>query len=770
MTARPRHSARSASRAARRLSIESLEDRRLLAGTPWHNPVYRLDVNKDLVISAADGLAVINRVLSVGTGTLPDPGGNPVPGFYDTSGDNRLTATDLHRIINGLFSRPKVETSFLTPFTADRTPQVTVQVTPGIGDLPDGSLVDLDVDLDNDGDFSDPGELGYMQSPLVNHASVFDLSPALPAGSYGVTMRARVKDSEALVGTSPDAGLQIDTLPSDVLPEYVARPDSSYEYHRATGPGITNPIPGATIAGSYLYYVLDMTSQTWRSTADVNLPVWRHWIELYVPVNAQGQVIADLKETAMLFIDGGSNTSGVPQSPVPDFGLAAAGTKSIVANLKIVPNEPVIFTDETISRTEDAIIAYTFDKFLEHQGEEGNETWPLLLPMVKSAVRAMDSVQHFALTLSPTANVEDFFVAGGSKRGWTTWLTAAVDDRVRAIMPAVYDNLNLGAQMVHHYGAYGFFSQAIDDYQNMNIFDRILTPAGVELARIVDPYVYLNNGRFDDMPKLLLNSPGDEFFVSDSAQFYFHDIPGEQNYLRYIPNTSHSLNAEINPVEAMNSLLGFYDAALNNRELPEFSWTVDQDGTIHVDSETQPSQVMMWQMNNVNVRDFRRLRYPQVFWFNTPLADQGGFTYSTNVQMPATGARAYFVELTFPNPVPGFPAYVFTTEVRVKTQLPLFDWPFASGVPPLASAASSQIASALSTPAVSAGRSTAAPLPMSATSTTATLGATPAAVTVSGFPPARSVAPPARRDPSPLIEAEPLISDDELPFTRRPRR
>src|SRR5262249_11872237 len=159
--------------------------------------------------------------------------------------------------------------------------------------------------------------------------------------------------------------------------------------------------------------------------------------------------------------------------------------------------------------------------------------------------------------------------------------------------------LNQGPQMVHHYGVYGFFSEAIQDYSDEHIFDRILTPEGLELSRIVDPYRYLADPRMT-MPKLLINSAGDEFFVTDFSQFYIHDLPGTKNYLRYIPNTGHGLDTR-----AAESSLTFYDAILNNRPLPQYSWTAEQDGSIHLHTDTAPTQVLLWQATNPTARDFR---------------------------------------------------------------------------------------------------------------------------------------------------------------------
>ena len=419
------------------------------------------------------------------------------------------------------------------------------------------------------------------------------------------------------------------------LDDYVAKPDPSYTYSVAQT--IDHPLGKV--------YVLDMKSQTWRSEKEVNRTLWQHWLTIIVP----NDVVSD---TALLWINGGSNRSTTPPSPDGMIAQIAVQSKTVVADLRMVPNQPLVFTDDPGNdRYEDAIIAYTFDKFLKTQ----DPTWPLLLPMAKSAVRAMDTVQsHIAKATDGKVKINSFVISGGSKRGWTTWLTAAVDKRVRAIAPIVIDVLNMGPQMQHHYAAYGFYSKAIGDYEQMKVLNRLDSRGGSDIRNFVDPYEYRD--RYT-MPKFLINSAGDQFFLPDAAQFYFKDLPASK-YLLYCPNTDHGLDGS----EADKALLAWYTAILAGRDLPEFSWKIPAEGRVVVTAQTRPKQVTLWTATNPNARDFR-LETIGKAWKSSPLASARNGVYDAEVAAPEKGWTAYFVELTFDSgmPVP----YRFSTEVRV---------------------------------------------------------------------------------------------------------
>jgi PhoPQ-activated pathogenicity-related protein len=455
-----------------------------------------------------------------------------------------------------------------------------------------------------------------------------------------------------LAGPGPDAAGQT------ALDTYVATPDSSFDWVYDDN----NTIYGT----GYTAYVLDMTSQTWRTASEVDYPVWQHWMQVIVPDGAPS-------DTAVLFIDGGSRRALPPTAADSDAVSLAMSMNAITVHLPTVPNQALEFSNDGVFRKEDEIISYTYNEHLNG----GDDTWPLLLPMVKSAVGAMDATQEFTtLEFGPTQGVNDFVVMGASKRGWTTWLTGAYDAylapedrRVKAIMPWVIDVLNIDEQMAHHKVAYegvtenmyGGYSVEVHDYVDMNVMDRLSTIEGQALLKIVDPYEYRD--RYADIPKYMVNGTGDEFFVPDSAQFYFDDLPGDK-YMRYVPNVGHGAAGE-----AMDSITAFYEAVTEGGDLPEFSWTLEDGGRairVMVASlgDADGVEVKLWQASNPESRDFRWYDGTGPHWSDTVLDELGIGEYLGGVEFPETGATAFMLELAFDRGL-GVAPYIFTTQVSV---------------------------------------------------------------------------------------------------------
>jgi PhoPQ-activated pathogenicity-related protein len=428
------------------------------------------------------------------------------------------------------------------------------------------------------------------------------------------------------------------------LDRYVAAPDPNYKYE----------LVSTTSGDGFTSYVLSMTSQQWRTKDEVDRPIWTHWLMIVKPDTVKTQ-------TGFLYISGGSNNDKAPPGPDPMLFQLAVATGSVTSELRMVPNQPLVFAGETKLRTEDAIIAYTWDKFLRG----GDDNWPLRLPMTKAAVRAMDTVTSFCKSAAGgNVTVDKFVVSGGSKRGWTTWTTAAVDPRVVAIVPFVIDLLNIVPSFEHHYRAYGFWAPAVQDYQHMDIMERTNTPRYRELMKIVEPYSYRDRLT---MPKYMINATGDQFFLPDSSQFYYDDLKGEK-YLRYVPNTNHSLKGS----DARESMQAFYEAFLAGSPRPKFSWKFESDGSIKVESETKPTEVRLWQATNPKARDFRLDTIGKAYT-SVVLEDRGNGTYVGTVPKPASGWTAYFVEMTYPG-VAKTP-FKFTTGVRVIPDILPFPLP-----------------------------------------------------------------------------------------------
>ena len=418
------------------------------------------------------------------------------------------------------------------------------------------------------------------------------------------------------------------------LDDYITAEDNSYAWKVIKEEPLEN---GKSI-------VIDMNSQTWRDESEVDRTLWQHWLTLTVPDEAKSNI-------GMLFIGGGRNGRDPPNGSDEIIQRIAQATGTVVAELHMVPNQPLVFHNDGERRSEDDLIGYTWDQYLK----TGDPTWPARNPMVKSAVRAMDTIT--ALTSEegrsgPT--IDKFVVAGGSKRGWTTWLTGAVDPRVVGIVPIVIDVLNVQEAVKHHFGAYGFFAPSVGDYVEHGLTRQNNNPRILDLYKLVDPYYYRHRL---NMPKYIVNASGDQFFPPDSSQFYFDKLNGKK-YLRYVPNADHSLD----DTDAVESVAAFYSLILMNQEAPRFTWNHTGAGQIEVKVEDPPREVRLWHATNPDARDFRMESLGPKYESQV-LKDQGDGLYVAEVPTPGAGWTAYFVELTYV--VAGKMPLKLTTDVRV---------------------------------------------------------------------------------------------------------
>lgn len=398
-----------------------------------------------------------------------------------------------------------------------------------------------------------------------------------------------------------------------VLARYVAAPEPDFGYALRTG--------GHYRGAEWVELIL--TSQRWRGLR------WRHQLYLIRPADLPGAA-----QQALLFIDGGKWRDEYERPPAEarlpkraDVYLSIANRlRAPVAVLKQVPNQPLFD-----GLKEDALIAYTLDEYLR----TGDPDWPLLLPMVKSAVRAMDAVQAYAAERW-SLEISGFTVTGASKRGWTTWLTAAVDERVRALAPMVFDVLNMPPQLDHQRETWGVLSEQIADYEQRGITARLATPAGERLLDIVDPYRYRASIR---QPKVVILGTNDPYWPVDSARLYWGGLTGERQPV-YVPNAGHKLTDLARIVGAINAV---HQHTANGRPLPDLRWQWHEKAEwleLTMTASPAPVSARAWIARSAS-RDFRaaRWRAERVY------AREGRYVYA--VPRTVDGYVAMFGEAVF---------------------------------------------------------------------------------------------------------------------------
>ncbi|MEN8119716.1 MAG: PhoPQ-activated protein PqaA family protein [Bacteroidota bacterium] len=418
--------------------------------------------------------------------------------------------------------------------------------------------------------------------------------------------------------TEKEKQKEIPLTPETALEHYLQNSDSTYAWK----------IVDTFEVGGLKAHNLVLTSQKWREF------IWKHQLTIFIP--------KDIKyDDALLFISGGSiNKEGEPNFRGPDDGLTkmvagiAEVNSAITTIIRQTPNQPLYEGD----LVEDQLISYT----LHNYKNDSDMTWPLLFPMVKTAVRAMDAIQEFSEN-ELNQKVNNFVVTGASKRGWTTWLTGANDNRVKAIAPMVIDVLNMPVSLNYQIEVWKEYSVQIEDYVKLEIPQQVSTQSGRDITTMVDPYSYRKKLT---MPKMIFIGTNDEYWPVDAIKNYFDSIPGE-NYIHYVPNAGHGLDSKNNDQSA-RALSAFFGTTIKGEKYPECKWEMTANGKnagLNVKASSgKLIEAFLWSASSTD-RDFRDEE-----WTSTSLDAKNKSDIDTKVDYPQSGFKAFYMDLKYLDP------------------------------------------------------------------------------------------------------------------------
>ena len=399
------------------------------------------------------------------------------------------------------------------------------------------------------------------------------------------------------------------------LAAYVAKSDASYGWKLRREGKFDN--------GEFVE--LTLTSQTWRGID------WKHQLFIVKPNKVR-------KPSRALLMIGGGKWSDALAKPVKEPLEGLPPQSRMIIELAVQAGTPVAIVMQVPFQplfnglNEDQLISYTFAQYFLTQ----DPTWPLLLPMAKSAVRAMDAVQAVCKERWQL-DVENFTLTGASKRGWTTWLTAAVDPRVDALAPMVIDVLNMGPQMKNQLASWGKYSEQIHDYTERGLERLLETDRGRALQQIVDPYHYRAALK---QPKLILLGTNDRYWTLDALNLYWGELVGDK-YILYVPNVGHGLS---DFPRVVGSICAFHRAASGELQLPKLEWQTAEtpEGLkLSVSSAPRPAKVSAWVARSAT-RDFR-----QALWQSSPIEAPSEGPYCYTLPRPESGFAAVFGETMF---------------------------------------------------------------------------------------------------------------------------
>jgi PhoPQ-activated pathogenicity-related protein len=243
--------------------------------------------------------------------------------------------------------------------------------------------------------------------------------------------------------------------------------------------------------------------------------IWRHEIRRFDP--------PEVAAADTCYVELTGDDAGAPDDA---YGQALANALKLPVYFVFgIPNQPLF------GMREDDLIAHTFEEYVA----SGDPEWPLLVPMVRSASCAIDVIGEWSFE-----RYRKYVVGGASKRAWTSWLVAQIDDpRVVGIVPVVFDHLHMSAQIENQNRVWGALSPMLEDYTRRRLHELASVPEGEALVKFVDPWTGL---RVQRAPALVVSGANDPYWTVDATRVFYGGLP-RGSALQVVGNMGHSIGS-----------------------------------------------------------------------------------------------------------------------------------------------------------------------------------------------------------------------------------
>mmetsp|Transcript_3461 Transcript_3461/g.5191 ORF Transcript_3461/g.5191 Transcript_3461/m.5191 type:complete len:485 (-) Transcript_3461:50-1504(-) len=377
-------------------------------------------------------------------------------------------------------------------------------------------------------------------------------------------------------------------------------------------------------------HVLNVTTLTWMDRARVQIPdinnVWTHTAVVIVPRHLE------FTNVSVAVINGDCNKEDNKAPNNKDYMVVAADQLahqigSIVVAMKQIPNCPAVFTDDPIQkgRHEDSLMSWSWKEFMVYP--EHDPTWMVNAPMAKASHHIMRAARSYINNNLKVANITSWMVTGASKRGWATWLTAAVNctncEKVVGIFPLVPIVPPLNDEIHYQWQSFGGFSWAFKDYMESDVIKYIDDPLWQNGTEVIDPQYYPDT--LGKIPKMILVASSDEFMQFDWTALWFPNlIPGE-THLNIEPNTEHTQLTGV--LAVLSTASTFARSVMSGRteaDRPYLNYTYDKETEI-VEVFVEEKHRHLVQDKGVNLRYAETLQTKRRdFRWMTAINDQVG--------------------------------------------------------------------------------------------------------------------------------------------------